>query len=517
MFSLRKNLFLSFSTGMEYNVKKQKGGMAVRERKIENILLIILLILGIPVFLAVAIYVSAFLISSFQLDLTILGEQEVTVEYGDHYADAGAEACFSGTYLLKNGKEVSVNTLSNVDESKPGTYHIRYDASFLIWSACGERIVHIVDTQKPEITLRSDPDQITLPGEPYAEEGFTARDNFDGDITDRVIRTQVGSVVTYWVSDSSGNTAEVTREIIYHDPLPPELVLLGESSVTITEGDAYQDPGFVATDNCDGDISGRVVVTGTVDTNAAGTYTIQYYVEDSYGNCASAVRTVTVNAKPQASVGSSVQQTVVPDGKVIYLTFDDGPGPYTDQLLDVLAQYDVKATFFVVDSGYSDAMQRIVREGHSIGIHSTTHEYKSIYSSEDAFFEDLEQMQSIIQNTTGVTTYLMRFPGGSSNTVSSFNPGVMTRLTAEVEARGYRSFAWTVSSGEAGETTSTDRVFENVVNGVGKRNVSIVLQHDIKSYSVAAVEKIIQWGLDNGYSFLPLDMTSPTAHHGVNN
>ena len=126
-------------------------------------------------------------------------------------------------------------------------------------------------------------------------------------------------------------------------------------------------------------------------------------------------------------------------------------------------------------------------------------------------------MQDSITALGGKKTTLVRFPGGSSNTVSSFNPGIMTRLAQALTDMGYQYFDWNVSSGDAGETTSTDQVFENVVSGIRNRDVSIVLQHDIKGYSVAAVERIIVWGLANGYTFLPLEPTSPTAHHRINN
>jgi len=112
----------------------------------------------------------------------------------------------------------------------------------------------------------------------------------------------------------------------------------------------------------------------------------------------------------------------------------------------------------------------------------------------------------------------MRFPGGSSNTISNFNPGIMSRLAVAVTDRGMRYFDWYVSSGDAGETTSTAQVVSNIKNGIlysGK--YANVLQHDIKNFSVNAVEEILQWGLAKGYTFAALDETSPTCHHGINN
>ena len=208
-----------------------------------------------------------------------------------------------------------------------------------------------------------------------------------------------------------------------------------------------------------------------------------------------------------------------PDKKTIYLTFDDGPGPYTEQLLDILSEYGAKATFFVTgtDTRYSDMIGRAYREGHSIGVHTYTHDYNSIYSSEQAFFDDFNAVEQLIYEQTGSYTSLFRFPGGSSNTVSGFNPGIMSRLSRALDDMGYRYFDWNVSSGDAGSTTVSSEVSENVINGCTGRKASVVLQHDIKDYSVAAVEDIIIWGLNNGYSFKALDMTSPDAHHGLNN
>lgn len=155
--------------------------------------------------------------------------------------------------------------------------------------------------------------------------------------------------------------------------------------------------------------------------------------------------------------------------------------------------------------------------GHSIGIHTYCHDYNKIYASEDAYFSDLQQMQDVIVAQTGESANIIRFPGGSSNTVSDITPGLMTILTQEVQNKGYQYFDWNVSSGDAGETTSTEQVVENVISGIQNHNVSIVLQHDIKSFSVDAVDEIIQWGLDNGYTFLPLHYDSPAAHHHINN
>ena len=210
---------------------------------------------------------------------------------------------------------------------------------------------------------------------------------------------------------------------------------------------------------------------------------------------------------------------IQPDEKTIYLTFDDGPGPYTEALLDVLAAYDVKVTFFVTQEypQYEDMIGRAYREGHTIAVHTASHDYYKIYASEQAYLDDFYAMQEVIYRQTGEYTQMFRFPGGSSNTVSNFNPGIMSRLTGMMNSMGYQYYDWHVDSGDAGGTRSKAGVVANVTNGCAERRTAVVLQHDVKDYSVDAVEQIIIWGRQNGYTFRALDLTSPTAHHGIAN
>ena len=454
--------------------------------------------------------------STYTLSITLLGEENIVMEYGTDYTDAGASACLYGDALPEEGQKINSIIVNNpLDTGKAGTYVITYRAECKvdgeIMTATTQRTVVVTDTQAPVITLQGDPDGYTYPGHTYEEEGYTAIDGHDGDITALVERTEENGVITYRVSDAAGNETVVTRTVVYSDPEAPVITLKGENPMTIKVGAGYVEPGYSAYDGCDGDLTANVVVAGTVSKYAVGTYVISYCVEDAAGNVAIVERTVIVEP---VSGDSGV---VTPNGKVIYLTFDDGPGYHTSKLLDILDKYNVKATFFVVNTSYVHLLDDIVDRGHAIAIHSASHDYGQIYASEEAFFADLTKMRNIIYEKTGVYTNLLRFPGGSSNTVSKFNPGIMTRLAKAVQDMGYHYFDWNVDSNDAGGATTADKVAQNVINGCKNRKVSIVLQHDIKGYSVNAVEQIIIWGLENGYTFLPLDESSPTAHHGINN
>ncbi|MBQ9180537.1 polysaccharide deacetylase family protein [Candidatus Saccharibacteria bacterium] len=299
------------------------------------------------------------------------------------------------------------------------------------------------------------------------------------------------------------NAVDMTEEICKNrDFFEPDIELNGEAEIYINKGEVYEDAGFTAVDFCG---VAEEKTEGEVDTNTAGEYELKYVAVDPAGNQAEITRRIIVRAESRGTV---------------YLTFDDGPGPYTADLLDVLAKYKVKATFFVTGAGDDAILKREYDEGHAIGLHSLTHDYSIIYRSVDAFWNDLNAVEERVQRVTGEASKLLRFPGGSSNTVSRRYDGgikIMSKLTADVESKGYAYFDWNVSSGDAGQTTSTDVVYNNVTSGFREGGSIIVLQHDIKDFSVAAVEKIIKYGLENGYTFAKLDTSSYNAHHGINN
>lgn len=227
--------------------------------------------------------------------------------------------------------------------------------------------------------------------------------------------------------------------------------------------------------------------------------------------------TPTPSPTPAPSPTPTPVATVVPEGKVIYLTFDDGPSIYTEDILELLEKYNIKATFFVCDNGRPQLITKIHEAGHSIGIHCQSHDYDVVYKSEDAYFKDLNAMRDIIYKQTGEYTTLVRFPGGSSNTVSSFNPGIMTRLTKLLEQQGYQYFDWNVSAGDT-KTQDTAEIVAKLKKETKGKQYAIALMHaEYKKYSYDAIEEYILWGLDNGYTFLPLDSASPNAHQRINN
>lgn len=448
------------------------------------------------------------------LELSLKGESEQILEYGEQFSDPGAEAVFVGSFFTRRALTIPIETEGEVD-TLPGEYTIRYKASFRGRSAAAVRHIIIRDTTPPEITLQTRSDNLTLPGETYIEEGYIAYDMLDGDLTSQVIRTDNGDgTIRYEVTDSHGNTAVMTRKIEYFDDVPPELVIYGRSVMYMIKGSVYTDPGYASKDNLDGDITDKVVLEGKVDTDKLGEYILNYISTDEAGNQSRASRTVIVREKAQ-DIPVDPEN---PGEKVIYLTFDDGPGPYTEELLDLLQKYGIKVTFFVTNQrpDYRHMIAREAADGHSVGIHTATHA-KDIYSSEEAFLNDLNTMRDIILEQTGKAPNLLRFAFGSSNTITNFNPGIMTRLSTLVGEWGYHYFDWNVSSGDGNYSIATEDAYNFVINGIQKYNISYVLMHDLNKNSMAAVEDIIIWGLNNGYTFLPLDISSPICHHKIAN
>lgn len=446
-----------------------------------------------------------------ELKLQINGQTNAVQEYGQSFEDAGAKAVLTSGLFSEISVNLPVSVTGTVDTDSVGAYALVYHADFLWLKDTAARIVQIVDTQPPVITLTEVEGDFTLPGSAYKEVGFSAYDDYDGDISHLVTWSYKENVITYVVRDSSGNHAIAQRVVNYDDPIPPELTLTGDREITVHLGRNYEDPGYKALDNFDGDITNWVKAEGSVDIHTPGEYTITYTVTDTFGNTASAQRKITVVPCPEP-------ETVVPEGKVIYLTFDDGPGKNTPRLLEILKKYNVKATFFVVSNAYADIITEIAEQGHAIGVHTASHVYSDVYSSEEAFFNDFQSVHDLIFQKTGMKTTLMRFPGGSSNRVSSYyNQGIMTRLSKIVTDYGLQYFDWNVNSLDAGGAKTADQVYRNVINGIAGNTYSVVLQHDIHSFSVDAVERIIQWGLANGYTFLPLDASSPKCRHNIIN
>lgn len=205
----------------------------------------------------------------------------------------------------------------------------------------------------------------------------------------------------------------------------------------------------------------------------------------------------------------------------IYLTFDDGPSnTVTSLLLDLLKEYNIKVTFFVINksSNLDYLISRAHNEGHTIGVHSYSHDYHYIYESESNFFYDINMMTSKVKSLTDYSSKIIRFPGGSSNTVSKFNPYIMTRLVNDINDKQIKYFDWNIDSKD---TTNIDSetIYYNVINNLDKNKMNVVLMHDYENNEkiINSVRMIIEYGIKNGYKFDKLTINSPQVIHKIKN
>lgn len=224
------------------------------------------------------------------------------------------------------------------------------------------------------------------------------------------------------------------------------------------------------------------------------------------------------NKKPSTDSSATLPATKPSAGKTVYLTFDDGPSQYTPQILDVLDRYGVKATFFVINGRYNSTMKDIVNRGHQIALHTYSHNYEKIYSSDTAYFNDLQKIHDVVLKETGVDTNIIRFPGGSSNTVSkNYSKGIMSRITKAVGEKGYVYFDWNCSNGDADGANTVKKQLNYCSQFPKSASKVIVLMHDTKKTTLEALPKIIEYYQSCGMTFGVLTSEVKPIHHNVLN
>ncbi len=205
------------------------------------------------------------------------------------------------------------------------------------------------------------------------------------------------------------------------------------------------------------------------------------------------------------------------DGNIkrAYLTFDDGPSDNTGEILDILDANNVKATFFVVgrEEKYYDTYRDIVNRGHTLGLHSYTHDYDKIYASLDDFAEDIEELQKLLYDVTGVSCVYYRFPGGSSNTVSKVD---MDTLIDYVNNKGLVYYDWNALNNDAvcGSFTPQQLV-DNIMKDAVSQNDVVILMHDLtaRHTTVESLQQLIDELREQGFTLLPIDENAPLIRH----
>jgi peptidoglycan/xylan/chitin deacetylase (PgdA/CDA1 family) len=406
--------------------------------------------------------------------------------------------------ILVDDKNVEIDD-SQVKYDTLGNYNVIYK----IGDKTQTLKIEVVDTIKPKVTLKTKTviydyplkaDELVnkIVDETKTEVSFKEDYSF----------THVGeNEVVVVVKDEGGNITEesTTVTVLEKDEEKP--------TINTTEIKYYIDSNteikdkIDVTDNQDKNVKVSVDETN-LDKTKAGDYTVTVTATDASGNVSTSDVTVHVSKRDLTKE------------KIVYLTFDDGPSKYTPDVLKILDKYNIKASFFVtgINKKYYSYMKTIVDKGHTIGLHTYSHEYGTVYASIDAYFKDLEKIYNLVEKETGVKAKYIRFPGGSSNTVSrKYTKKIMSKLVKMVEEKGYSYFDWNCENGDGyskmGKTEMIKRATSSSSNHI------MILMHDAngKQNTVDTLSTVIEYYKKKGYEFKAIDDETPIFHQHVNN
>lgn len=443
----------------------------------------------------------------------------LNIEYDSEYVDKNVTIVLGDRFThhqILTSQAVLTKTWT--DPANVDIRHELYSGSIWGHKSSIELTTTFVDTTPPDIILVNADAVIEVTSEgKFNEPGYRAQDSHDGDLTKQVEVSYTNDEILYFVTDASGNSTAVSRRVYHKDETAPIITLKGDNPYYLKVGDIYVEPGYTASDDTDGDMTGHVSITGgKIESHEVGLYTQAYSVVDTSGNSTVAVRNIVVtnvlpeeveiDVNPKDENGNSLD-------KVIYLTFDNGPSKNTEKLLRILDKYGVKATFFVTNlyPDYNYVIRDIFDKGHSLGVLSYTVNDR-LYRSAADYLDDFNQMQDIIIDQTGEPAMLYRFINGSSYKGYGSHRSIRN-IANTLASEGYSYFDWNVMSGDDLPDSNANSVYEYVISCCEDKDICVILQHDDKGFSVNAVENIIQWGLDNGYTFLPLTSDTGIVHH----
>lgn len=212
----------------------------------------------------------------------------------------------------------------------------------------------------------------------------------------------------------------------------------------------------------------------------------------------------------------------VEDQKIMYLTFDDGPSKHTQAVLDILDRYHIKATFFVTGENpdYYDMIYETFKRGNAIGVHTFSHNYEKIYASKQAYLKDMDEMNALIKKQIGHRVNIVRFPGGSSNTVSrNYHNGIMSELSKTIVDKGYQYYDWNASNGDGNSNMDSNTLVSTAMREIGVQNIVMLLMHDGtgNEATIQALPQIIESLQAKGYEFRVIDNATPVFHHHISN
>lgn len=451
-----------------------------------------LIVLAVPLALCAGIYMIYLNFHPVQLKA-----KDVVVEYKEKYDPR------SNIKFVFGGNKEEVKIEGKIDTNKKGEYPISYSFK----NHKSDALINVKDTKAPELVLKDVTIDMVSEFDPgmvieKAEDASKIKYTYDYDKT--TIDERGKHQITVTAADEEGNETKKDVHMYREEDTKAPTLKDPKATITIKQGEDVTDSMIESED--DYDPSPTVEIdTSSYNSKKAGESSVDVTLTDQSGNS----QTVTIPLV--------IEEDPAYGKKVVYLTFDDGPSANTKKILDILDKYDAKATFFVTGNHpeYNKYMKEAADEGHTIGLHTYTHDYSTLYSSKDAYFEDLQKISDMVEDVTGEKSMVIRFPGGSSNMISAqYTPGIMSELTEEVRQKGYQYFDWNVDSTDAsGNNVPVAQIVQNATRS-DEQYINILMHDtDAKDTTVEALEEIIKYYKDQGYIFLGLDTSSYPAHH----
>lgn len=410
-----------------------------------------------------------------------------------------------------SSKDVKIDT-SKVDYNKLGKYPIIYSYNDKKY----EVTVEIVDTIKPkfevvdldiDLGMEVDPSIMATNIEDATKTKVVFKDTYDF--------SKEGTVeVVVQVIDEGKNISEKKAKVVIVKDQEAPVINGLDTLIAAIDSKIDYNSNVSVSDNRDPEPK-LTVDSSKVDIKKAGIYKATYTAVDRSGNKTEKQREIKI--VENKNIGTNNQT----GDKVVYLTFDDGPSANTQKILDILDVYGAKATFFVTGNNkpYNHLIKTAHDKGHTIALHTYSHDYKTVYASPAAYFDDLTKVGNMVKDIIGFVPKYVRFPGGSSNTVSrKYCPGIMTTLSKELINRGYQYYDWNGDSTDAsGNNVPVSKLIANATSS--KSNNINILFHDTaaKSTTVQALPAIIENYKARGYRFEAITDNSFVPHQGINN
>ena len=399
--------------------------------------------------------------------------------------------------FFHSDSEVKIS--GDIDTNKIGNYEITYQLKNYK-KTCK---VSVKDTKAPELKVKAYKADMK---EDIQPESFVESVKDDSKVSLSFKKKPIKDkeqTLTIIAKDEYGNTTmkEATLTLSKDTKKP----VIHTDTISVYVGSKPNYKSYIeVTDNLDSKPTIKVD-SSKVKTKKAGTYKLLVTATDRSGN------------KAKAKINVTVEEP----SKVVYMTFDDGPSENTDKILKILKKYDAKATFFVTGNNqkYNKSIKKAADQGNTIALHTYTHDYANVYSSTTAYFEDLQKVSDMVKQITGKAPKYIRFPGGSSNTISAqYSQGIMSALDNMVHEKGYEYFDWNCSSGDAASNTMPTQDIVHNATSCDYEQI-MILFHDSspKTTTVEALPEIIKSYKERGYVFKGICDDTPIFHHGVNN